>query len=232
MSNSETISGLFQLITPMSRVSDKLQSALFVTGNKSTELKIPDITLTDWPCFVLGHIVTSHPHVYYVHGYGSLNSHQTYYNTPSLTSAHFPSSPQLSKVRDRKWAGRVKQGGGSERETERKKKHSAFLLLSVPCVIKSKVKLVCAQPSPPYTQRTDSKSNHQTANSDTCAHTYIECLHTHFHIYIQILQAVWCSTDQAKNEIQSAKWAKTDDYLICACCESKKIIRKTTLEQE
>lgn len=214
----------------MSRVSDKSLSALFVTGNKSTELKIPDITLTDWPCFVLGHIVRSHPHVYYVHGYGSLNSHQTYYNTPSLTSAHFPSSPQLSKVRDRKWAGRVKQGWWSERE----KKHSAFLLLSVPCVIKSKVKLACAQPSPSYTQRTDSKSNHQIANSDTCTHTYyIYWTPTHTFSYFHTDFASCMTQHRPSKEWDTVSKVSPDGWLSYMCLLWKqKLIRKTTLEQE
>lgn len=104
---------LFKPVTPLWRFGrNNQQSALYVTGcNNSTELNFPDIALA--VCLVFRHI--AHPHVL-LHWYGSLHSQETYYHTPSQTSAPFISSPQLSKVRQK--VGWESERVWGERDTE------------------------------------------------------------------------------------------------------------------
>lgn len=152
MRYSETTPSLFQLIYCTSGFSYKSLPSLLSTGNNLNHRTEHFWYYVDWLIepFVRSHCEISFPCHYSVMVH--YLTFKTYYNTPSWPPHLLLPLHSFLRWETESGLGEWK-GGWSEKERE-KEKHLPSLLLSVPCVIKSKVKLVlCAIFPPPYRQR-------------------------------------------------------------------------------
>ncbi len=140
-----------------------------------------------------------------LHWYGSLNQLQTYSNTPSWPPHLLLLLHSFLRWETESGLGDWKTGWSEKGKERKKKKHSAFLLLSVPYVIKSKVKLfLCTTFPPPYTQSHWLPSNRELRFALTHASIHYWMLTHIFYISRQISEALRCSPQQAKSLWRSA----------------------------
>ena len=159
--------------------------------------------LTGWSCLWLGHVVRPHSHVitllWFIKPASNLLQHSL------LTWPLLLLLPLHSFLRWETESGLGDwKGGWSER-----KRTPAFLLLSVPCVIKSKVKLFLCATLPLTTQVTITWRT--LFHTDTCTHTLLNA-YTHiftFPYFGWSMMQPRRSQVLQQNKIQSAKWAKT-----------------------